>query len=119
MGVHFMTTTSHQPNYYAVIPAHVRFCKEIEMGAKLLYAEITSLTDAAGYCWATNKYFAELYDVDISTIKRWISSLQDQHFINIEIDKHAGGKRKIWISQKIQKNQFDMSNQDSPSLIEF
>ncbi|MDE3022107.1 MAG: helix-turn-helix domain-containing protein [Pseudomonadota bacterium] len=93
------------PNYYAIIPANVRYSKNIEMGAKLLYGEITSLTHVQGYCWATNGYFAELYGKGITTIKRWIKSLVDEGFILIT---HEGSKfhdeRKIWIATDIQKS---------------
>lgn len=90
-----------QPNFYAIIPATVRYCKEIEMGAKLLYAEITSLTHREGYCWATNKYFSELYEVDTSTIQRWLSSLVKLNFIIVEVNKQAGNTRKIWVLEGI------------------
>lgn len=94
----------HKPNFYAIIPAHVRYSKDIEMGAKLLYAEITSLTHAAGYCWATNQYFADLYDVDYSTVRRWIKSLKDHKFIFIEVEKKGiQTSRKIWVSLEIQR----------------
>ena len=68
-------------NYYAIIPAHVRYCKNITMGAKLLYGEITALTNKEGYCWATNEYFQKLYDVDKTTIIRWLNQLIDNNFI--------------------------------------
>ena len=49
-----------QPSYYAVIPANVRYDKTLPPLARLMYAEITALSNQYGYCFATNKYFAEL-----------------------------------------------------------
>ena len=49
-----------QPTYYAIIPADVRYSKNIVPQAKLLYGEITALTNKKGWCWATNKYFFTL-----------------------------------------------------------
>jgi hypothetical protein len=34
---------------FAVIPSCVRYCKDLEPNAKLLYAEITALSDSEGY----------------------------------------------------------------------
>lgn len=68
-------------NYFAIIPGHVRYCKNLTMGAKLLYGEITALTNKEGFCWATNEYFQKLYDVDKTTIIRWINQLTDNKFI--------------------------------------
>ena len=75
----------HQPNYYAVIPAPVRYDRELSASAKLLYGEIAALSDQRGYCWASNGYFAELYGVDKSTIKRWIGELRDGGHITVDV----------------------------------
>jgi hypothetical protein len=99
-----MNNNSNQilPSYMAFIPADVRYNKNIEPSAKLLYGELTSLTSLYGYCWASNQYFAELYQVDVRTISRWLKSLVDEKFITIE---HPGGSfssdRKIYLFQNI------------------
>lgn len=92
-----------KPSYYAVIPADVRYA-DIPSSAKLLYAEITCLCNANGYCWASNGYFAELYNVAQTTISEWISILVKGGFLLVEIDRIGGNKRKIWLATPIQKN---------------
>lgn len=102
-----------QPNYYAVIPADVRYDKELTPMAKLMYGEISALAQKEGKCWATNSYFAELYGVNNLTISRWISSLVKRGYITLEIVYKEGSKeidkRIICIDKKIntpmQKNQ--------------
>ena len=81
-----------KPNYYAIIPAKVRYAKELTPNAKLLYAEITALAQKDGFCWASNKYFSELYNVSTVTISRWISSLVDNSFIIRKIVYKKGTK---------------------------
>lgn len=72
-----------QPNYYAVIPANVRYDSELTQTAKLLYGEITSLCDREGYCWATNNYFSKLYKTSDKTITRNLNLLEQKGYINI------------------------------------
>ena len=70
-----------KPNYYAVLTAEVRYNNNLCANAKLLYAEITALTNLNGNCYATDSYFAELYDVDRRTIQLWLSELEKNKFI--------------------------------------
>ena len=89
------------PNYYAILPANIRYHSSLTANEKILYAEITALASKEGYCWATNKYFASLYGVSPRTITRWISKMHDLGFISIENEYQPGtkalDKRKISI----------------------
>lgn len=90
-----------QPSYYAIIPSEVRYCEELKFAERLLYGEITALAGKEGYCFATNKYFAELYHVIPGTISRWISHLEELKFIKVEIIKD---KKKQIIERRIYIN---------------
>lgn len=70
-----------QRSYYAIIPANVRYDKDLAPNAKLLYGEITALCNEKGYCWASNQYFAELYGVSVLSIKRWVNSLVTKGYV--------------------------------------
>ena len=50
-----------KPNYYAILTAEVRYNKDLTPNAKLLFAEITALENMNGQCFASNRYFADLY----------------------------------------------------------
>ena len=82
----------NKPSYYAVIPAEVRYDKELSPSAKLLYGEITALCNKKGFCWATNKYFAELYDADSRTVQRWIVQLEERGYIEVNYQYREDGK---------------------------
>lgn len=87
------------PNYYAILPASVRYDKELSSTAKLLYAEITALATKSGYCFATNGYFAELYGTTERTITRTIKLLTDKGYI---IPKMEDGRRVFYIADASQ-----------------
>lgn len=83
------------PGYYAVLPACVRYDKRLKPMERLLFAELTALSQKDGYSWATNGYFAELYDVSKETVSRWMKDLQDCGYIKICIDHEAGNGRRV------------------------
>ena len=95
-----------KPNYYAIIPADVRYDPNLTSTEKLLYGEITSLTQKTGECWASNKYFANLYDVEPQSISRMIKHLTEREHITYRIVYKENKKEieKRIISLPINKN---------------
>lgn len=75
---------NNEPNYFAIIPASVRYDKRLVAKAVLLYGEISALTNKEGYCWASDGYFAELYQVNRRNIQRWLNSLEECGYIKRE-----------------------------------
>lgn len=72
------------PSFYAIIPANVRYDKELKANSKLMFGEITALSNKQGYCWASNKYFADLYEVTPQAISNWIKLLEKKGYVRIE-----------------------------------
>lgn len=86
-----------RPAYYAVLTADVRYDRTLRPNAKLLYAELTSLCNQYGYCWATNAYFAELYSMTPNAIGRLISQLAKRGYIRCEMmATETGTERRIY-----------------------
>ena len=101
----------NQISYYSVIPATVRYDEQLKPAEKLIYSEITSLTNKFGYSFATNKYFAKLYNVTTHTVSQWISHLDKLGYIHIELIKNENGaidERRIYIRDNpyVQKNTY-------------
>ena len=84
-----------KPNYYSIIPAEVRYDNTLKDKAKLLYGEITSLSNEQGYCYASNKYFADLYKVSTRTITDLIKELMDRGYIESVLIYKDGTKEVI------------------------
>lgn len=78
-----LNTMKDKPSFYSIIPASVRYDSELTPNAKLLYAEITSLLQMNGVCYASNKYFSELYGKNKGTISRWIKELKERAYIKV------------------------------------
>ncbi len=68
--------------------------------------DILSLCKKKGYCWATNEYFKNLFDVSKQTISKSISSLSKDGYIVLKYDKKEknNSKRVIRLSGVL-KNQ--------------
>lgn len=90
-----------RPNYYAILPANVRYDKRLSANAKLLYCELSALANVKGYCYASNKYFSDLFSVDIRSVKNWLYNLKDYGYITINFDNNKDLRtRKIFITKE-------------------
>ena len=104
---------SENPSYYAVIPANVRYDTRLRANEKLLFGEITALTNVRGYCWASNKYFAELYNVTAQAVSKWISHLKECGYVNVEyIYKNETKEIENRIIKLVSTNDSEVSTND-------
>lgn len=83
-----------KPGYIAVLPSPVRYDTRLPASAKLLYAEISALSEGCGYAWASNAYFERLYGITERTVIRLLNTLERAGYLHIE----NGGttKRRLW-----------------------
>lgn len=89
-----MSQTERKPGYYAILTAEVRYDKNLTADEKLLYAEITALTQMNGACYAPNSYFAELFSCEERTIRRRLEKLEKSGYIE-RIVIYKDGTREI------------------------
>ena len=84
--------------------------KEIknELGLLLI---ISSLCAEKGYCYASNEYFAELFEIDEVSVSRKIKSLERKNYISIEYEKRGCEVKNRYLrltkmlTDDLQKNQ--------------
>ena len=81
-----------KPNYYAILTADVRYNKNLTPNAKLLFAEITALENMNGQCFASNRYFADLYGKSKTSISKWISQLVAFGYVSVAFTYKEGSK---------------------------
>ena len=81
-----------KPNYYAIIPAEVRYSKALTPNAKLLYAEITALCNMNGKCTASTQYFCRLYEVSRGAVQNWLKMLDDNGYIDRTVIYKQGSR---------------------------
>ena len=97
-----------RPGYYGILPASIRYDKNLKPMEKIMYSELTALSNKNGYCNATNSYFAELYEVSKNTVSLWVSDLEKAGYIKTKLIYEAGTKiikeRRIYIADPITKN---------------
>lgn len=89
----YETNVDEKPGYYAIIPASVRYDEELKANEKLLYGEITSLCNRDGHCWASNSYFANLYNVTSKAVSSWVSHLSELGYIRVSLIYKEGTKQ--------------------------
>ena len=107
-----------KPNYYAIIPADVRYDNELRANEKLLYGEITALAKNTGECWANNKYFAELYNVKINAVSTWIKHLKEKQYIEINYEYNGKEIEKRIIKIGIIQKDTTSSQKDKGGIIQ-
>jgi len=91
-----LTPPTQHPNFFAVIPASVRYDERLPDAAKLFYGELSALTNKTGFCWARNRHLSEQYKVSRRTISTWVALLQDTGHIRVEI--HNRNYRRIYVT---------------------
>lgn len=109
-----------QPNYYAILPAFIRYDNDLPANARLLYGELTALANKKGYCFASNNYFAPLYGVTPQAVSKWIQALEKKGYITIEYIRENSAiiERRIYLkdtAEVVARRNTDDDASDKPS----
>ena len=91
-----MDMQNEKPSYWAVLPATVRYDDKITASAKLIFAEISALTEKRGFCYASNEYLMQLFGVSERTLQRHLKALEGRGYIQILDGEGGAGRRKIF-----------------------
>jgi hypothetical protein len=96
------------------IPKEIWLSDQLSLMEKVLFVEIHSLDNERG-CYASNRHFAEFFDISERQIRTYIASLKQKGFVTVTIKNrydrviHAAGKfarvrdedvRRFWQDKK-------------------
>ena len=81
-----------EANFYAILPAKVRYSNELSEFEKILYCEITALASKTGECFASNKYFSDCFNKTPQHISKCINNLKKLGFIQVSFTYKTNSK---------------------------
>ena len=86
-----MTNISSEPqhNIFLIIPAFITNDPEIDDSTAILFGRIMALSNQYGYCWAGDKYLAELTRVSEREVKNRLKTLEDRGYIKRKTFKNG------------------------------
>lgn len=84
-----------RPSYFSIVPPEVRYDKTLSSSEKLMYSEISALSQKNGYCNASNRYFSSLYEVHSGTVSRWLKNLQEAGHVDVYRDEFGNRNIKV------------------------
>lgn len=79
-------------NYFAILPAAVRYDGKLSHRSKLMYAALTSLAKGGYEAFAGNKFLSEASDTSEASVKRYIRELEAQKYITVSYEYKNGTK---------------------------
>ena len=107
------------PNYFSILTADVRYDKELKANEKLLFSEISALTNKSGYCTARNNYFAKCYGVHKDTIADWIINLKNKGYILIKTARSGKrvAERRIYLASSCRLNDLQVVGENAYKVV--
>ena len=80
-----ITQEENNRNFFAIIPATVRYNKNLSPLAKLIWAEISCLTNHKGYCYCSNEYLAKCFHIEKNTVSKYINALRKEQLVLVAL----------------------------------
>lgn len=79
------------PAFYAMVPATVRYDRELSPNAILLYMEISAAMDRDGVARQKSKYYMEIFRTSRELVMKWLKELKDKGHIQTFTEDGAFG----------------------------
>ncbi|MCR4790713.1 MAG: helix-turn-helix domain-containing protein [Treponemataceae bacterium] len=79
---------------FIIVPDFVIQDTSIPEGEKLLFGEIASNSLEKGFCWFSNKYLMQRFNIGERTASRWVNDLKHKGYINVVV-QHRNNSKEI------------------------
>ncbi len=79
-------------NFFAILPAAVRYNTKLTSRSILMYAVLTSLAVSNGEAYASNEYFMGILGTSERTVNRLLAELSAEKYITIRYEYHGDTK---------------------------
>lgn len=79
-------------NFFAILPAPVRYNPRLSPRSVLMYALLTSLAQADGEAFASNEYLSDVLKTSEPTVKRMLRELSAERYVFIRYEYKDGTK---------------------------
>lgn len=76
-------------NWYATIQSRILCATDISANQKLLIALISNLSNAKGYCFASNEYLGKRLNIKKDSVRKLLTDLEDKKYITRVIKLRA------------------------------
>lgn len=90
-----MSEYKENPSMFAIIPARVRYDKNLSPNAKLLFVEISALLQHNNRCYASNSYFARVFSLSDVQVSRLLKQLIDAKYVEVDYKKTQKGTQRF------------------------
>ncbi len=92
------------------IPDKVMFDFNLSLGSRLIYGYLNSLSYKTGFCFSSNGYIAERFQMHKITVAKFIAELEKAGYIKMYYDdtEKNNSKRKIYIQKVIENHNEDV-----------
>lgn len=102
---------------WAILPARVRYDREIPPNAKLLFAEIAAKTNDTGECFCSNDWFTKRLGFTDDTVRNLLKALEGAGYIHLDTDNHRAVQKRIIRVENLAFAFLDPEDDGSPRKI--
>lgn len=97
--------------FFTIIPHNVRNDDRLSASEKLFFGDLVGLSKNEGYCYASNTWLSNTFNVSVSVIRMWLINLEKFGYIERNFCS-KNGQRKIYVTPGFSSKRGGCQNSD-------